>query len=123
MIEKIQDKDGMILHIKSSSIVYLENMLNGLEYLKRDKTLPRNLRIFEDATNAEVAFSISDIDLLIKKMHEVAQEYNMIRHAVLHHSPKSTAYAILIKQRKHENNYLIGIFSTKKGAHLWLNTK
>ncbi len=75
-------------------------MLNGLEYLQKDTTLPGDLRIFEDATNVEVAFSIGDIDTLLEKMHEVARGYNSISHAVLHDTPKSTAFALLIKQKK-----------------------
>jgi hypothetical protein len=123
MIEKKVDKEGVILHVKSNVIVKLENMLNGLEYLKKDKTLPRNLRIFEDATNAEVAFNINDIDILIEKMHEVVQEYNTIRHAVLHDSPKSTAFAMIIERKKIDTNYMLKIFSTTYAAFKWLNNK
>ena len=123
MIDKKVDKEGVILHVKSNVIVKLENMLIGLEYLKKDKTLPRNLRIFEDATNSEVAFNKNDIDILIKKMHEVVQEYNTIRHAVLHDSPKGTAFAMLIERNKIDTNYMLKSFSTTNAASVWLNSK
>ena len=67
MIEKKFDDKGFYLFIKSNPIVTLENMLNGLEYLQKDTTLPRDLRIFEDATNVEVTFDISVVDLLQEK--------------------------------------------------------
>ncbi len=123
MIEAMVDKDGLILYVKSQTVVKLENMLNGLEYLHNDATLPRDLRILEDATKVEVNFNISDIDILLEKMHEVAQEYNSILHAVIHDSPKNTAFAMIIEQNKVIDNYLLKVFSTEQGALQWLSNR
>jgi len=95
-------------------------MLNGLEYLQKDTTLPRDLRIFEDATNVEVTFDISVVDLLQEKMQEIAQKYNSIRHAVIHNSPKNTAFAMLIGQNKIVDKYQVEIFYTEQAAYKWL---
>jgi hypothetical protein len=120
MIEKKFDDKGFYLFIKSNPIVTLENMLNGLEYLQKDTTLPRDLRIFEDATNVEVTFDISVVDLLQEKMQEIAQKYNSIRHAVIHNSPKNTAFAMLIGQNKIVDKYQVEIFYTEQAAYKWL---
>jgi hypothetical protein len=120
MIEKKFDDKGFYLFIKSNPIVTLENMLNGLEYLQKDTTLPRDLRIFEDATNVEVTFDISVVDLLQEKMQEISQKYNSIRHAVIHNSPKNTAFAMLIGQNKIVDKYQVEIFYTEQAAYKWL---
>jgi len=120
MIKKKFDDKGFYLFIKSNPIVTLENMLNGLEYLQKDTTLPRDLRIFEDATNVEVTFDISVVDLLQEKMQEIAQKYNSIRHAVIHNSPKNTAFAMLIGQNKIVDKYQVEIFYTEQAAYKWL---
>ncbi len=121
MIEKRVDQEGVILFVKSNPVVQLEDMLNGLDYLQKNSDLPKDLRILEDATNVKVAFVISDIDILIKKMHKVIQKYNTIRHAVIHDSPENTAYAMLIHANKISDDYMLRIFSTRKEALLWLN--
>jgi hypothetical protein len=120
MIKKKFDDKGFYLFIKSNPIVTLENMLNGLEYLQKDTTLPRDLRIFEDATNVEVTFDISVVDLLQEKMQEISQKYNSIRHAVIHNSPKNTAFAMLIGQNKIVDKYQVEIFYTEQAAYKWL---
>jgi len=80
------------------------------------------LRIFEDATNSKITFSVNEIDILVKNMNETVQKFEMIKHAVVHDSPDNTALTILIEQSNINKNYVVQIFSTKEGALDWLNS-
>ena len=121
IIEKLND-NGFILDVKTNPKVSIDDMLGGLEYLN-NMELPRELRILEDATDAIVSFGINDIELLMKKMYNIAKKYTFIRHAVIHNSPKNTAFTMLMQQNKIASNYSLEVFSTKKSALKWLNNK
>jgi hypothetical protein len=121
MIEKRTDAFGDYLYVLSEDIVTLNDMLRGLDFLYNDKTLPRRLRIVEDARNSTVDFAYEAILILSKRMHEVAKKYTSIRHAVIHNDPKNVALALLIEKKKEDENYFLGVFSTSKGAFNWLN--
>lgn len=120
MIEKQRDKQGILLKVKTNSSVSLEDMLQGLDILQKDDSLPRDLRILEDATGVEVKFTRKDIRTLITGITEVALNYHSIRHAVVQDSPKNTALALLLKHRNTSPNYSIAVFSTLKAAKHWL---
>jgi len=121
MINKIFDKKGLILCVTSNPVIKLENMINGLDYLLKDKSLPRDLRIIENAYDVEMAYDIEETQIIVEKMHLVAQEYNSIRHAVIHNTPISTAYAMVLEQQKNIDSYLLGIFTTENIALKWVN--
>lgn len=121
MIKKVNDSYGLLLEAKTKEIVYLEDMLKGLEYLQKDTSLPRIIRLLEDARNVHIAFELDDIATLHSKMNEVAIEFELIKHAVIHNISENTAYAMLIKHYKRTKNYLIEIFSSRDAALQWLN--
>lgn len=58
MIEKRTDAFGEYLYVVSEDNVTLNDMLSGLDFLNNDKTLPRKLRIVEDARNSKVEFAM-----------------------------------------------------------------
>lgn len=121
MIEKRTDDFGEYLYVKSKDVVSFDDMLGGLDFLYHDKTLPRKLRIIEDARNSKVDFAIEAVQILSERMHEVAKKYISIRHAVIHNDPKNVALAMLMEKKKLDENYFLNVFSTSKGAFNWLN--
>jgi hypothetical protein len=54
-------------------------------------------------------------------MKTVAKEFNSIKHAVIHNSPKNTAFAMLMERKEITCNYQIAVFSIEVGALNWLN--
>ena len=121
MIEKRTDAIGDYLYVLSKDNVTLDDMLSGLDFLYNDKTLPRNLRIIEDARNSKVDFAYEAVLILSKRMHEVAKKYTSIKHAVIHNDPKNVALALLMEKKKKDENYSLRVFATSKGAYTWLN--
>ncbi len=122
MITEKLSTNGTILDVKSKANISFIDMLNGIEYLNNDK-LSRELRIIESATDSLVSFTIDDIDILINEMYNIAKKYTFIRHAVIHNSPKNTAFAMLMKNNTMNSNYVLEVFSTRKSALKWLNVK
>jgi len=120
MIEKRKDEFGEYLFVKSNSMVNIEDMIAGIQYLENDNSLPRKLRIIEDARSAEVNFSPIDASELSEHMHKVALKYDYIKHAVIHSNPRNTAMAMLVQKNKKDQNYFLEVFSTFEGAIHWL---
>ena len=121
MIEEKSDKFGSYLFSKKDSKVDIESMLKGLDFLDINKSLPKRLRILEDATNVKVTFDKKDIERILDRLKEVSRKYISIRHAVVQNSPENTALAILLCKRLKSDIYKLGVFSTKQGALEWLN--
>jgi hypothetical protein len=122
MIEIRTDDKGLLLFAKDDAIVSLKDMLYGLDYLEMNDSLPRNLRLLEDSTNVTVTFVVNDLDKILKRIHEVSEKYESIRHAVLHDSPVNTAYAFMMEKYIRDNRYKLKVFSTMSAAMAWLNT-
>ena len=122
MIKQQNDNKGTILHVKSKDVVSLTDMLNGINFLKQNTKLTRELRIIEDAKDSTITFTMADIPTLTNEIEEVSKHYKSIRHAVIHNSPCNTAMAMFIKLKSKNNIYQIQIFSTKENAQIWLNS-
>jgi hypothetical protein len=121
MIEKRIDKNGVYLWARTNTIISLENMLSSMDYLINEITLPRRLRILEDATDTVVSFGIRDFETLAEKLTEVLEKYEVVRHAVIHNSPKNTAFTLHFKSYYLRKRYGLEVFSTLEAAISWLN--
>lgn len=121
MLEKKTDEKGDVLFVKSKPIVTVNDMLNGLLYLKSTE-LSENVRLLEDARGSKIDFDVSSIDVLINGIEETSKIFKTIRHAVIHDNAINTAIAVLINESKKANNYTIKVFSTEESALIWLNS-
>ena len=114
------DENENILYTKVTGIAHLEDMLKGLEKLAEDKILPRTLKIVEDARVAKVTFSENDLHLLVEKIEIAADNFKLIRHAVIHSDPMNTALTILVGNLVKRENYHLKVFSTLEAAREWV---
>jgi len=79
--------DG-ILYERTSGVTTLEHMLKGSsEILASNKSLPRKLKILEDARGAISIFSVSEFITLSERMFQILDNYDSIQHAVVHDNP------------------------------------
>lgn len=122
MIEKRIDTKGVFLWVRTNTLISFENMLSSVDYLINEITLPRRLRILEDATDTVVSFSIRDFETLAEKLKEVTKKYEVVRHAVIHNSPKNTAFTLHFKNNFLHKGYNLEVFSTMEAATKWLNS-
>ena len=108
------------LYFKSPQEVDFKAMLAGIEKIKDDQSLSRDLIILEDARDVKAQLSLEEVDQLLELMSEAANNYNSIKHAVIHNNPESTAIALLFEHRIKNLNYNLKVFYTEKAATQWL---
>lgn len=119
---RIIDKNGEVeyLFFKSPQEVDFKAMLAGIEKIKNNQLLSRDLIILEDARDAKAHLSLEEVDQLLELMSKTANKYNSIKHAVIHNNPESTAIALLFEHRITNPNYKLRVFYTEEAATQWL---
>jgi len=120
MIEYKFNKSEEILFMTLSGNFAINHMFKAIDSFSNDNSLPRNLKILEDARYSNVAFSEEELQLIIERLKSHLYKFNSIRHAVVHLDPVNTAFAILMGERLSGGNYLLKAFSTDEIALHWL---
>ena len=121
MIEKKFDSYGVYLWVKNSPTINLENMFSSSDFLMNEENLPEVLRVLEDATDSVVTFSVRDFEKLADRINKVSEKFRLVKHAVIHNSPKNTAFTLYFKDNYINNKYKLEVFSTFEAATNWLN--
>jgi hypothetical protein len=111
-----------ILYVQSEGKINPNEMIGGLKRLKSEKGLPRDLKILEDASKGRADFGTGDMLLLMNKLDDHFQNFDSVRHAVIHQDPLSTALAELAAQKNTILKYRIRVFSSVTMAKKWLMT-
>ena len=111
--------DG-ILYTRTSGITTLKHMLEGIERVASNKSLPRKLKILEDAREAKTTFSIKELSILHEKLGHSLGDYVSVRHAVVHNDPKNFALTMLIQKLANNEKYGLQVFSSVEAAKKWL---
>jgi hypothetical protein len=120
MVENRFDEKEGILYVKISGEVGLQDMFQTMGFLLQGSSLPKDLKILEDARFATVLFNLNDLDIIAEKMQQSLKDFDTVRHAVIHSSPKNSAFTIIISQKVNFNGYLLKEFSSEKSAKAWL---
>ncbi len=120
MVENRFDEKEGILYVKISGEVSLQDMFQAMGFHIQNNHLPKDLKILEDARQAKVLFNISDLDEISYKMKQSLKDFDTVRHAVIHSSPKNSAFTIIISQKVNFNGYLLKEFSSERSAKAWL---
>ena len=115
-----KDSKGDYLYIKSDDIITLESKINLLESFKKNKALPRNLRIFDSAGSSKLSFILSGVRELMKKATEVTEEFDSIKYAIILNTALYVAYVIFAETITANSKFSIKVFSTLKAAKIWL---
>ena len=62
------DSKGAYIFIKSKSVISLQDKSDLLDKIAQDSSLPRNLRVIDDATGSKLTFNISGVRKLMQKL-------------------------------------------------------
>lgn len=120
MIEYKFNESEETLFIAVSGTFGINHMFKTIDSFADDNSLPRNLKICEDARYSNVTFSEDEIQLIIERLKSHLFKFNSIRHAVIHLDPVNTAFATLVGNRLSGGNYVLKVFSSEEYALHWL---
>jgi hypothetical protein len=112
-------EDG-ILYTRPNPVVAIDDMRNGIQMLVASTSLPRDLKILEDARESTITFQASDLPALSRQLERILGLYSSVRHAVVLSNPLNTALAMLIGSKANNDKYQLRVFSTPDAARSWL---
>jgi hypothetical protein len=121
MIEYKFNEIEETLFISVSGTFGIEHMFKAIDSFTEDNSLPRNLKILEDARFSNVTFTEEEIQSVIERLKSHLFKFNSIRHAVIHLDPVNTAFAMLVGDRLSCENYILKVFSNEEYALHWLH--
>ena len=121
MIEYKFNEIEETLYITVSGTFGIEHMFKEIDSFANDNSLPRNLKILEDASNLSVTFTEEEIQSIIERLKSHLFKFNSIRHAVVHLDPVNTAFAMMVSERLSGDNYILKVFSDEEYALHWLS--
>jgi len=116
------DNTEQILIVESNKRINIDDVLEFVEKIKNNDTLPRRLSILEDVRNVDISFNIEDISKIIYKIKEAIPKYEIVFNAVVLNKPIIAACVILVGQELGYEKCRCEVFSTEEAAKKWLRT-
>ncbi len=123
MVTQYYDTHEEVLHVDINGELTLTDMFEAMQILLHDQNLPKNLKILENPTKANIQFNAKDLSLIADKMKQSLKNFNTVKHAVIQAKPMGTAFVIMITDMIKVKGYSLEVFSTEKSARKWLNLK
>jgi hypothetical protein len=120
LFEIKNDSKGVYLFVKSDPVITLKSKLILLDSFKNNESLPRKLRIVDDAADSKLNFTISGVRQLIRKSNELAECYDSIKYAVILNNSLYVAYVIFAEAITTNSDFLVKAFSSEENARIWL---
>ena len=109
-----------ILEVTYLGKISIEQLLEYGSEIRNNKTYPRNLKVFTDATKADYTIEEKNIPGLLENLEKDVENYHTVKSAMLHSSPKETAISMILEFEEKIPNYTHRIFSTREAAMQWL---
>ena len=110
------------LDVIYKDIVTLEEIIDYIETVKNDKSLPRKLRIFTIAKNIEMDFKTEDLPKIAYAVNESIKCYDLMIDAFIVDKTKETAFSLLFSNLSNQDKYKFKVFSTEQAAEKWLSS-
>ena len=109
-----------ILEVWYKGDISLVDVLEYGEMIRKDYSLPRDLKILTDATGANYTLSREEISELHTVMKEQIKPYDRVKTAVIQNKPRETALSMLVDIEGPISCYQHQVFSSRKAAIKWL---
>jgi len=114
------DSKGEYLFVKSDPVITLKSKMILLDSFKNNESLPRELRIVDDAADSKLNFTISGVRQLIRKSNELSGIYDSIKYAVVLNNSLYVAYVIFAEAITTNSVFIVKAFSSVENARIWL---
>ena len=120
---KFNDKKGIVETIVKGTVT-INDFIEYISALKKDKFLPKRVKILTDASKGKFFKDVNPEDLLrvVEINNKSLEKSELICDAYVISSSMETALAQLYKEYSKADNYYFNIFSTKEAALKWLNS-
>jgi hypothetical protein len=109
-----------ILEVVYSGNIILPDLIEFGDKIFSDQSLPRQLLILTDVTNATYHLSNEDFETVLKNIKKHLSAFEYIKGAFIQAKPRETAYSMLLSEKNPVKNYMRGVFSTRDAAEKWL---
>lgn len=122
MISYDYNKTNDILYVQFSEEITIDMLLEYINTVGSDKTMPKILKILEDRRNGIFNFSIRENIKISKYAFQFAKNFDKVYLAALNDKPKETAYTIDYQRllSKFTSTQSTRAFSTFDAAQQWL---
>jgi hypothetical protein len=122
MVDYRFDKESGIIKVLIDGIVEIQEIVEYINQIGNDPSLPDNLKIFTDARSAFINFSPKSLHLLIDAINDARIKHSTIHEAILQNNPDITAYSFIYQNMlTSRKNHIFKIFSTQLAALQWLS--
>jgi len=101
----------------------IEHLIENLQKIHDDPTLPRKLKVLQDSRHAQFLFDISNIHLIVTEFTRTLMAFDHVMWADVHANPKTTAYSFLFANSLPHTGDAYRLFSSDEEALNWLNLK
>ncbi len=124
MITRIFNSEKGILESKFEGEISINEVTEYILSLSEDKTLPKVLKIFTDASNATFDENVvpNDLKKLVEANYKSLSVRDSIYDAFIVSKPIEMALGQLYMEFSKSENYYFNLFSTKEAAVKWLNS-
>lgn len=120
MVTTLYNADTNIYYIHYSDTVLLDEVLNTIETIGNDHTLPRELKILEDSSSKNVLITFTDLEKVVDKINEALGHFSYVKHAIIDAKPIVIAFTTLVDLKLDKSKFTICNFSTREAAIKWL---
>jgi hypothetical protein len=110
------------LDVNYTGVVTLEEIIDYIETVKNDKSLPRTLKILTIANNITMDFKTEDLAKIVYAVTESVKNYDFMIDAFIVDKSKETAFSLLFSNISTRDNYKFNVFSTEDAAQKWISS-
>jgi len=98
------------------------DILEFIDMLVKDNTLPLNFRLISDNLDCEIEFDRKYISRLIEANSILLNRLHSFSHAIVNDKPVEAAMSDLYKNLSQNSKYTVKGFSSIEAAHLWFDS-
>jgi hypothetical protein len=109
-----------ILEVFYKGNIYINDLLEYGEMIRTNDSLPRDLKILTNATDASYHLTMQEISFMMDVLKMQIVPYNSVKTAVIQEKPIETAISMLVDIGSPIPGYKHKVFSTRHGALDWL---
>ena len=120
MITHHYNAELKILEVFYIGDIYINDLLEYGEMIRTNDSLPRDLKILTNASEATYHLSMQEISFMMDVLKMQIVPYNSVKTAVIQEKPIETAISMLVDIGSPIPGYSHKVFATRHGALDWL---